>query len=45
MNKYMDNFDENEYNKYASKFLVLNKVLAFMIEEHIGEYLEKNQEV
>lgn len=41
MDKYRENFDDEEYNKLQTRFTVLNKVLTFMLEEHIGEYSEK----
>jgi hypothetical protein len=43
MNKYKDNFESTEYNKYATKFLVLNKILSFMVAEHIGEYEQEGE--
>jgi hypothetical protein len=38
MNKYSDNFDEEEFLKYNSRYGVLDKMLKFMIENTMGEY-------
>lgn len=43
MKKYEDNFDESELGKYTSKFVVLDKILKYMIENSVGEY-EKSEE-
>jgi hypothetical protein len=38
MDKYSDNFDENEFLKYNSRYNVLDKVLTFMVQNSLGEY-------
>jgi len=38
MTKYTENFNEEEMKKYDSKLIVLNDILAFMIENSLGEY-------
>jgi predicted RNase H-like nuclease len=44
MNKYNENFDTHEFEKYNVKYTVLDKVLSFMISEHLGEYLNAEDE-
>lgn len=44
MNKYNENFDAHEFEKYTVKYSVLDKVLSYMISEHIGEYIDAEYE-
>jgi predicted RNase H-like nuclease len=43
MKKYSDNFDEEDFNRYTVKYNVLDKVLSFLVSEHIGEYTNVEQ--
>jgi len=42
MKKYEENFTETEINKYNEKLKVLNDVLAFMISNCIGTYIDSS---
>lgn len=39
MAKYSENFNEDEIKKYNEKLTILNDVLAFMIENSLGDYI------
>lgn len=45
MNKYSDNFDENEFLKYNARYDVLSKLLTFMVENSMGEYKTSDGDV
>ena len=38
MTKYSENFNEEEIKKYNDKLTILNDVLAFMIQNSLGDY-------
>jgi hypothetical protein len=38
MRRYEENFDEEEFAKYNSRYLVLEKMFSFMIGNAMGEY-------
>jgi hypothetical protein len=38
INKYDDNFSEEEIKKYERKARILNDIFSFMVINHIGEY-------
>ena len=44
MNKYNENFDAQEFEKYNVKYRVLDKVLSFMVSEHLGDYINAEDE-
>jgi len=43
MKRYEENFDDKEFMKYTSKHTVLQKMLAFMVENAMGEYKQPSK--
>jgi len=41
INKFDDNFSEEEVERYKNKEQILNKVVSYMVINHVGEYVDE----
>lgn len=41
INKFDENFSEEEIEKYKNKEQILNKVVSYMVINHVGEYIDE----
>lgn len=41
INKFDDNFSEEEIERYKNKEQILNKVVSYMVINHVGEYVDE----